>query len=348
MDQRRALSFAQHMSEASSSDRGFLLLGSNPETGSYLVLTSGPEEKPSIFRLGLIPETEAVEFARKFGFEVTWGIKEAPWLKAKAPQGEQVERLASLLEELNLHTVCQEALCPNIAECWGRGTATFMILGDVCTRHCRFCSVKRGRPLPPDPEEPERVAEAARRLGLRHVVITSVTRDDLPDGGAGQFAETVRAIRTCLPEAVVEVLIPDFGGSVKSLEKVLEAKPDILNHNVETVPRLYPHVRPGADYRRSLGILALADRAGFTTKSGLMVGLGETRGEVLEVMADLRRAGCEMLTVGQYLQPTPQQLPVAEYIHPLEFEWYSQVGKEMGFRTVVSGPLVRSSYFKGL
>ncbi|MCS7286377.1 MAG: lipoyl synthase [Anaerolineae bacterium] len=281
------------------------------------------------------------------GFEITWGLREAPWLRAKAPQGDNVERLASLLEELNLHTVCQEALCPNIAECWGRGTATFMILGDICTRGCRFCSVKTGEPLPPDPHEPERVAEAARRLGLNHVVITSVTRDDLPDGGASHFAETIRAVKKHLPGARVEVLIPDFGGSLKALDRVLEANPDILNHNVETVPRLYPHVRPRADYRRSLGILALASRGGLTTKSGLMVGLGETRGEVLEVMADLRRAGCQILTIGQYLQPISHKLPVAEYIHPAEFEWYRQVGEEMGFKAVISGPLVRSSYYKG-
>ncbi len=348
MGRRRAADFAQHMAEASSPDRGFLLLGSDPETGCYLIPPCAPGRGPEISALAFIPESEAAKAVRKLGFEATWGIKEAPWLRVKAPVGEKVERLASLLEELNLHTVCQEALCPNIAECWGRGTATFMILGDICTRNCRFCSVKSGRPSPPSPEEPERVAEAARRLGLSHVVITSVTRDDLPDGGASHFAETIKAIRACLPEAVVEVLIPDFGGSLKSLEKVLEAGPDILNHNVETVPRLYPQVRPRADYRRSLGILAMAARAGFTTKSGLMLGLGETRAEVLEVMADLRRAGCEILTIGQYLQPTSRQIPVAEYIHPLEFEWYRLVGKEMGFRTVASGPLVRSSYYRGL
>jgi lipoic acid synthetase len=349
MEERRALDFTQHMAEAPYFGLvdGFLILNSHPEARSYIVL-SQPDQKPIIQELGPIPEAEAVEAARQFGFEVTWGLREAPWLKAKAPQGEKVEELLSLVESLKLHTVCQEALCPNIAECWGRGTATFMILGDTCTRNCRFCSVKAGKPLPPDPQEPERVAEAARKLGLNHVVITSVTRDDLPDGGASQFVETIKAVRSSLPKAKVEVLIPDFAGSLKALGKVLEAKPDVLNHNVETVPRLYPLVRPKADYRRSLGILSLAAQAGLTTKSGLMLGLGETRGEVLEVMAELRRAGCQILTIGQYLQPTPKQLPVAEYIHPLEFEWYSKVGKELGFKAVIAGPLVRSSYYKGL
>ncbi len=350
MEERRALDFTRHMAEASGfgSVKGFLILNSHPEAGNYLVFSPQPGQKPVIRELGPIPEDEAVEVARRSGFEITWGLKEAPWLKAKAPQGEKVEALFSLVESLKLHTVCQEALCPNIAECWGRGTATFMILGDICTRNCRFCSVKAGKPLPPDPKEPERVAEAARKLGLNHVVITSVTRDDLPDGGADQFVETIKAIRKLLPMAKVEVLIPDFAGSLKALGKVLEAKPDILNHNVETVPRLYPLVRPKADYRRSLGILSLAAQAGLTTKSGLMLGLGETREEVLEVMVDLRRAGCQILTIGQYLQPTSKQLPVAEYIHPLEFEWYSKVGKEMGFKSVIAGPLVRSSYYKGL
>ena len=283
-------------------------------------------------------------FARAFGAEVTWGIQEAPWLMVRAPQGERVEALDALLADLGLHTVCQQALCPNIRDCWGSGTATFMILGDICTRHCRFCAVRAGRPLPPDPGEPERVAEAAARLGLRHVVITSVARDDLPDGGAGHFAATIEAVRRRCPGALVEVLVPDFGGSLAALEEVIAARPDVLNHNVETVPRLYPLVRPRADYRRSLGLLAWAKGAGLTTKSGLMLGLGETRGEVVAVMQDLRRAGCELLTLGQYLQPTSRQLPVAEYIHPEEFEWYREVGEALGFRAVAAGPLVRSSY----
>ena len=283
-------------------------------------------------------------FARAFGAEVTWGIQEAPWLMVRAPQGEAVEALDILLADLGLHTVCQEAFCPNISDCWGSGTATFMILGDICTRHCRFCAVKAGRPQPPDPGEPERVAEAAARLRLRHVVVTSVTRDDLPDGGAGHFAATIEAVRCRCPEALVEVLVPDFGGSLAALDRVINARPDILNHNVETVPRLSPLVQPRADPRRSLGLLAWAKGAGLTTKSGLMLGLGETRGEVVATMQDLRRADCELLTLGQYLQPTSRQLPVAAHIHPVEFEWYREVGEAMGFQAVAAGPLVRSSY----
>ncbi|MDY7041701.1 MAG: lipoyl synthase [Chloroflexota bacterium] len=283
-------------------------------------------------------------FARTFDFEVTWGIQEAPWLVVPAPQGERIETLDSLLDDLGLHTVCQEALCPNISDCWGSGTATFMILGSICTRHCRFCAVRAGRPLPPDPEEPEKVAVAAARLGLGHVVITSVDRDDLPDGGAGHFAATINAVRRVCPGASVEVLLPDFGGSLESLGQVIAARPDILNHNLETVSRLFPSVQPRADYRRSLGLLAWAKEAGLTTKSGLMLGLGETRGEVVAAMQDLRRAGCSLLTLGQYLRPAPHCTPVAEYVHPVEFEWYREVGVAMGFQAVAAGPLVRSSH----
>jgi lipoic acid synthetase len=303
--------------------------------------------------LGRPPDMATMEarfvaaFARVFGAEMTWGVQETPWLVVPAPQGEEVEALSALLDDLGLHTVCQEALCPNIRDCWGSGTATFMILGDTCTRHCRFCAVRAARPSPPDTGEPERVAEAAARLGLKHVVVTSVTRDDLPDGGAGHFAATIERLRRRCPGALVEVLVPDFGGALAALDKVIVAHPDILNHNVETVPRLSPSVQPRADYRRSLGLLAWAKRAGLTTKSGLMLGLGETRGEVLAVMQDLRRAGCELLTLGQYLQPTSGCLPVAEYVHPAEFEWYREAGKTMGFRAVAAGPLVRSSYHAG-
>jgi lipoic acid synthetase len=283
-------------------------------------------------------------FARAFGAEMTRGVQEAPWLVVPAPQGEKVEALSVLLADLGLHTVCQEALCPNIRDCWGSGTATFMILGDICTRHCRFCAVKAAHPLPPDPDEPERVAEAAARLSLKHVVVTSVARDDLSDGGAGHFAATIETLRHRCPGALVEVLVPDLSGALAALDKVVAARPDILNHNVETVPRLHPSVQPRADYRRSLGLLAWAKGAGLTTKSGLMLGLGETRGEVVAVMQDLRRVGCELLTLGQYLQPTSDCLPVAEYIHPVEFGWYREVGEAMGFQAVAAGPLVRSSY----
>lgn len=293
---------------------------------------------------GAVERKFASAFASVFDTEIHWGIQEAPWLLVAAPQGEGIDLLSDLLGKLELHTVCQEARCPNITECWRRGTATFMILGDVCTRDCRFCAVRAGRPMPPEPTEQARVAQAAARLGLQHVTVTSVTRDDLPDGGAGQFAATVEAVRRRLPRAVVEVLVPDFGGSLAALNTVIAANPDLLNHNVETVPRLYSSVRPGADYRRSLGVLDWARRAGMTTKSGLMLGLGETRGEVMGAMRDLRRAGCELLTLGQYLQPTSDCLPVTEYIHPEEFEWYRQVGESLGFRAVAAGPLVRSSY----
>jgi len=286
-------------------------------------------------------------FARVFRVQVESGIRDSPWLLARAPVGDRVEALANLLDGLRLHTVCQEALCPNIAECWGSGTATFMILGDVCTRHCRFCAVTPGRPLPPDPGEPGRVAEAAALLGLRHVVITSVARDDLPDGGAAHFAATIRAVRERCPGASVEVLVPDFGGRLAALRTVLDTRPDVFAHNLETVRRLSPLVQARADYQRSLGLLAWAKDAGLTTKSGLMVGLGETRGEVVAAMGDLRRVGCDVLTLGQYLQPTSRHLPVSEYIPPAEFDWYRQVGEALGFKAVVAGPLVRSSYHAG-
>jgi len=292
-------------------------------------------------------------FAEVFGCRVVEGdpatLSGQPrwlWRRASAEAEAAVGRMERLLVDLSLHTVCQEARCPNIAECFGRGTATFMILGDTCTRDCRFCAIKHGRPAPPDPGEAERVAEAAVRLGLRHVVVTSVTRDDLPDGGAGQFAATVWAVRRRLPGATVEVLIPDFGGSCAALETVLAAAPDVLNHNLETVPRLYRRVRPGADYHRSLGVLAWARTCTpqMVTKSGLMLGLGETVEEVLEVMYDLRRAGCDVLTLGQYLQPAEEQLEVVRYVPPHEFAAYEDKGLEMGFRAVAAGPLVRSSY----
>jgi lipoic acid synthetase len=219
-----------------------------------------------------------------------------------------------------------------------------MLLGDVCTRHCRFCSVTPGRPAPPDPQEPDYVAAAAARLELRHVVLTSVTRDDLPDGGASQFALTIQAVRRRLPGVTVEVLIPDLGGSLAALATVADARPDVFNHNVETVARLAGRVRSKANYRRSLAVVAWAKHRGLTTKSGLMVGLGETCGEVIETTRDLRRAGCDILTIGQYLQPTERQLAVASYVHPAVFDWYREVGESMGFRKVEAGPLVRSSY----
>lgn len=253
------------------------------------------------------------------------------------------------MDGLDLHTVCESARCPNRGHCWSQGTATFMILGDVCSRRCPYCAVASGFPTPLDGGEPERVAEAAHRLGLRHVVVTSVARDDLTDGGAGHFAATISALRQRLPQAVVEVLVPDFRGRREDLLAVLRAGPHILNHNVETVPRLYPQVRPEGQYRRSLNCLEAARELDprVVTKSGLMVGLGEEPGEVAEVMADLHRAGCQVLTIGQYLQPTLYHLPVVEYVTPAQFAAYRRQGLDMGFGAVFAGPLVRSSYHAG-
>ena len=300
-------------------------------------------------RLGWAVPLEAVErafvraFARVFARPIGSRGEPGPWLVVPAASA-AAGTVEGLTDELGLHTVCQAAACPNTGECWSRGTATFMLLGDRCTRQCRFCNVAPGRPQPPDPDEPRRVAEAAARLGLGHVVLTSVSRDDLADGGAAQFAATIRAVRARRPAATIEVLVPDFGGSLSALETVAAARPDVFNHNLETVARLTPLVRPKAAYRRSLAVLAWAKRRGLATKSGLMVGLGETCAEVVEAMRDLRRAGCELLTIGQYLQPTPRQLAVVEYIHPALFAWYREVAENLGFRTVFAAPLVRSSY----
>ncbi len=252
--------------------------------------------------------------------------------------------MESLLHSLQLHTVCQEARCPNLGDCFLRGTATFLILGDTCTRNCRFCAIKKGKPLPLDENEPQRVAQAAKRLGLSHVVVTSVTRDDLPDGGASPFASTIHKIKELNPGATVEVLVPDFGGKPSFLEKVLEAKPDVFNHNVETIPRLYPLVRPGAGYYRSLRLLKLAKEAGALTKSGIMLGLGERREEVNLVMEDLREVGVDILTLGQYLRPSRRQLEVKEYIPPPDFVAYKEEALGFGFHFVSAGPFVRSSY----
>lgn len=277
------------------------------------------------------------------------GTEKPAWLRVRLGSGPGAARVNRLLAGLRLHTVCEEALCPNRGECFNQGTATFLILGDTCTRNCRFCAVTPGAPAPPDPEEPLRVAEAASVLGLRHVVVTSVTRDDLPDGGAGQFAETIARLRALNPRPVVEVLIPDFAGSTAALKVVAAAGPEIINHNLETVPRLYPRVRPGADYRRSLellGRLRILDPA-IVTKAGLMLGLGEGREEVESVMKDLRRHDCQILTLGQYLRPSRSHLPPERYVPPAEFDELAEIGRAMGFRAVFSGPLVRSSYHAG-
>lgn len=268
------------------------------------------------------------------------------WLKVRASWGENYRRIKCLSSRLNLHTVCEEANCPNISHCFEQGTATFLILGDICTRGCKFCDVKRGAPLPVDQDEPKRVADAIRELGLKYAVITSVTRDDLPDGGASIFAATVTEIRRSVPGCMVEVLVPDFGGSLEALKKVLDAKPDVLNHNMETVRRLYPEARKGADYQRSLELLGNVKRIDedMITKSGIMVGLGETREEIAQLMEDLKEADCELLTIGQYLSPSESHLPVKKFYHPDEFAELKELGEKMGFAHVESGPLVRSSY----
>jgi len=269
-----------------------------------------------------------------------------PWLKVRLPMGPQVEELRRLMRSKDLHTVCEEARCPNMAECWGAGTATFMILGDTCTRSCGFCAVKTGRPNELDHQEPARVGEAVARMGLGHAVVTSVNRDELDDGGAAMFAETIREIRRRSPGTTVEVLIPDFRGVVTALDAVLAERPEILNHNTETVPRLYPRVRPQAVYERSLAVLrhTKLNSPDIVCKSGIMVGLGESRDEVLHTMRDIRDQGTNVLTIGQYLRPSPDHLPIERYWTPDEFADLRDAGMAMGYRHVESGPLVRSSY----
>ncbi len=272
-------------------------------------------------------------------------MRRPDWLRVKLPYGETYRKLVNLIDSHDLHTVCQSARCPNMGECWTAGTATFMILGNICTRSCGFCAVLTGRPEPGlDMDEPRRVAKAARLMNLRHAVITSVNRDERKDGGAPVFAETMRLLREEIPGVTIEVLIPDFRGLWDALQIVLDARPEVLNHNVETVPRLYRRVRPQAIYKRSLEVLRIAKDQGLRTKSGIMVGLGETKDEVLALMDDFAGIDLNVMTIGQYLQPTKMHLPVEEYIHPDIFDWYKNIGEERGIEHVESGPLVRSSY----
>jgi lipoic acid synthetase len=268
------------------------------------------------------------------------------WLKVKAPGGENYVRLKQMMRELDLHTVCEEAHCPNIGECWQHGAATFMILGDVCTRNCAYCAVSHGRPPKYDIEEPARVASAIAQMDLRYAVITSVDRDDLPDFGAYIFAETIRQIRQRLPECAIEVLVPDFQGNEDSIRTVLEARPDVYNHNTETVPRLYKKARPGGRYERLLEIFRTAKRLApdIPTKTGIILGLGETNEEVVEVMKDLRAVDVDLLTLGQYLRPSDSHIALDRYVTPAEFRSLYEIGMQLGFRHVESGPLVRSSY----
>ncbi|HEY3318480.1 MAG TPA: lipoyl synthase [Coriobacteriia bacterium] len=271
------------------------------------------------------------------------------WLKRPVAAPGRQAKVRATLGELQLNTVCREARCPNQGECFAAGTATFLIMGDACTRGCRFCAVDTRPPAPLDPDEPRRVAEAARRMGLKHVVVTTVTRDDLADGGAAHFVAVIRALREAMPDAAVEVLTSDFAGNERAIDDVSAARPDVFNHNVETVPRLYPEVRPGAVYARSLGLLRRVKdtQPDLPTKSGLMLGLGETAEEVVGVMRDLRGVGCDMLTLGQYLRPSKRHLPVAEFVEPRAFEQLEAEALALGFAAVASAPFVRSSYHAG-
>ncbi|MFC1914014.1 lipoyl synthase [Chloroflexota bacterium] len=275
--------------------------------------------------------------------------KQPIWLRQKAPDLSLLTEIKEMLVGLSLHTVCEEAHCPNQGECFSRRTATFLLMGDVCTRNCRFCAVKKGRPLPLDPDEPRHVARAVSALKLEHAVITSVTRDDLPDGGAGHFARTIEMVREYNPRVSIEVLIPDFQGSHEALEEVMNSAPHVINHNLETVPSLYPEVRPKAEYHRSLDLLRTVKITNqkIVTKSGLMLGLGEQHNDVIMVMEDLCAAGCDCLTMGQYLSPSHLHRQLVRYVTPAEFQEYQRIGMEMGFGSVVSGPLVRSSFKAG-
>lgn len=270
--------------------------------------------------------------------------KKPAWLKSRLPGGESYLEVKRIVEQNHLNTICSSGKCPNLGECWGRGTATFMILGDVCTRSCKFCATKTGKPLPVDHDEPARVASSVKRMMLKHVVLTSVDRDDLPDGGAATWAAVIREIRSVNPGTTIEALIPDFRSVMENTQMVIEERPEIISHNLETVKRLTPQIRSKADYSGSLKVLEQIARSGVTAKSGIMVGLGETEEEVSELMDDLLGSGCSILTIGQYLQPTKDQYPVQEYIHPDQFRKYKELGLKKGFNHVESQPLVRSSY----
>lgn len=271
-------------------------------------------------------------------------IKKPKWLRVKLPTGENYKKVRSLVDEHKLHTICESGSCPNMGECWGEGTATFMILGNICTRSCGFCAVKTGRPDEVDEFEPGKVAHSVKTMGVKHAVITSVDRDDLKDGGAGIWVQTVKAIRHQSPGTTMETLIPDFAGKWENLQQIIDVAPEIVSHNLETVRRLTKQVRIQAKYDRSLEVLFRLKKGGMRTKSGVMLGLGETDEEIIETMQDLRAVGVDILTLGQYLQPTPKHLPIVEFVPPERFEKYEKIGLEMGFRFVESGPLVRSSY----
>ncbi len=266
------------------------------------------------------------------------------WLKAKMPGSEQYFNVKKTVEEHRLHTICKSGLCPNIGECWANGTATFMILGEICTRHCRFCGVTHGIPAPPDDGEPQRVSMAIARMKLRHVVVTSVTRDDLDSGGAIQWTQTIRCIRQYTPNITLETLIPDFSGNTSSIQMIVDQRPDVISHNLETTERLTPLIRSKAQYRLSLKVIEMVARSGITAKSGIMVGLGETSNEVIRTIDDLRNTGCMIITIGQYLQPSAENINVQQFVSPQQFEEYKQYALSVGFRYAECSPLVRSSY----
>ena len=334
-----------------------LNVNTNLDGFNYIIPCGQPEERITSLKkilarpidLEAVKKRFVAEFIDVFnyqseGIEGLFASRHPGWLVRPAQDFAAIERMEAKLSEMALATVCQNAQCPNLGECFQRGTATFMILGSHCTRRCRFCAVDKGQPETVNPDEPRRVALTARDLGLRHVVVTSVTRDDLPDGGAGHFAETIRQLRAACPGATIEVLVPDLQGSVEALEQVVAARPNVFNHNLETVARLYGSVRPGAGYGRSLGILRRAADHGLTVKSGLMLGLGETAIEIRETLRDLKQSGCRLLTLGQYLSPSQNHWPVARYLSPAEFESWRSEALAQGFAGVASAPLVRSSY----
>lgn len=310
-------------------------------------ITSIEQELGHAVDIAMIKTRFSDIFRKAFGYGEALHDRHPDWLKIPVPIASTIKKMEGVLSGLRLETVCQSAHCPNLGECFGRGTATFMILGGKCTRECRFCAVSKGHPEAPDPLEPVRVAQAAKQLGLQYVVITSVTRDDLDDGGAGQFVKTIENLRAELPGVAIEILVPDFQGDRKALEAVIKARPEVFNHNLETVPRLYSSIRPQANYGRSLDVLRRAAASGLNVKTGLMLGLGEQHDEVIQTLLDLREIGCEYLTMGQYLAPSSDHVPVVRYLSPDEFSGWSRLARGMGFKHVASGPLIRSSYRAG-
>jgi len=308
------------------------------------IITSMKQELQRPLELSRIKEKFINEFCKSFKYPLPEKIKKPQWLKLQPPKTDRVMQMEQMMADQRLETVCQSANCPNMGECFSQGTATFMIMGSKCTRNCRFCAVDHGKPLPLDDIEPLRIVETVKKLGLKYVVITSVTRDDLEDGGATHFKNTIQAIRQKISDIKVEILIPDFQGSDNALKKVFAARPDMFNHNIETVPRLYPKIRPKAQFEQSLNILEKASGCGLNVKTGMMLGLGEKNEEIKDTLIQLRKTGCKFLTLGQYLAPSKDHTPVDRYVSPSEFDQWAKTAKTLGFKKVASGPLVRSSY----